>query len=696
MQINCHVPIVVRMVGEPTPEQLEALGHTLAGTVAARLAHAERVLSERHHREVGVPLPVPEPYAPGRDTAYDRFPYVPGYEDGHRAAVPLRAAGSPPAGTSGPTPAGRPAHGGTRPTAPARHQDGDHKNADRKGGARAVDRDPRKPAAAAPPRTRVFTYPGQSKWRLLYPATVTKEQVASWLFAGGGLPDGFSLTADPSGSSAPGTAWYLSWKDFRSRHPMGTVDFTTTLVNLLTPYGQALVNRALIGGDATDEEIAAWQAGQQESKRRWQEYDRQFVPALAMTRGEAIARLPAGPYEVNGQFIWIGFKESLGRSIVETYPLSSNETFNRDVRHYLRHGLSVSQAIAAFTAQWDEIFAIEMAFAGTGAGYRTPGAAEATETAGLEHETSLIERRLARAQGLLTEGDIALSKAASTAETTVIRTELTQLDTLPAQTTRTEITTVRPTATEAAAASVPHHTAPTSGPASPGRRIGFVQPSTTPSDTAETPSTGYKPVTGFGRDRTTLPVQPLDTGPSEQQTHTQLPPARQVPSTSTGPDTAPIAATGQRRGQPTTATAGKRPGADTPPPAPAKPSGNPAAPGKGSSTQPKAATKSDASSDMTAAERDWEKAQAEVKRREQPAPRSQFVIAEQYDSPEAAVGQLEGEVTVTKKVRNDNEGLRAQGFKEIWYVTDSKDVRWTVAYNRRTGKFAVAHKSSLQ
>ncbi|MFN2496352.1 MAG: hypothetical protein ABR608_10675 [Pseudonocardiaceae bacterium] len=54
MQINCHVPIAVRMAGEPTQAQLEALGHTLARTVAARLAKAEQVLTERHRSAVGV------------------------------------------------------------------------------------------------------------------------------------------------------------------------------------------------------------------------------------------------------------------------------------------------------------------------------------------------------------------------------------------------------------------------------------------------------------------------------------------------------------------------------------------------------------------------------------------------------------------------------------------------------------------
>ncbi|MDJ0345131.1 hypothetical protein QMK19_31820 [Streptomyces sp. H10-C2] len=119
MQINCYVPITVRVVGEPTQEQLEALGQALARTVAAQLATAERVLAERvpaeRHRGEAVERPsARERYGPGRDAAKDQFAQVPGYDDGGRPiAVPVvrRArpqGGAPtePTGTHGAAPTG--------------------------------------------------------------------------------------------------------------------------------------------------------------------------------------------------------------------------------------------------------------------------------------------------------------------------------------------------------------------------------------------------------------------------------------------------------------------------------------------------------------------------------------------------------------------------------------------------------------
>lgn len=103
---------------------------------------------------------------------------------------------------------------------------------------------------------KVFTFPGHAQWRLLFPMAVTREQVANWVFLGGGLPDGFSLVSGLPGG-LPGPAWYLTWADFRNSHPMDAVEFAMTLMKLLTPYGQGLANRALLGGDATDEDVAS-------------------------------------------------------------------------------------------------------------------------------------------------------------------------------------------------------------------------------------------------------------------------------------------------------------------------------------------------------------------------------------------------------------------------------------------------------
>jgi hypothetical protein len=101
---------------------------------------------------------------------------------------------------------------------------------------------------------------------------------------------------------------------------------------------------------------------------------------------------------------------------------------------------------------------------------------------------------------------------------------------------------------------------------------------------------------------------------------------------------------------------------------------------------------------QTAAERDWEKAEAEAKRQnaeaDEPARAEHGAIGERFDTPEAAVGQVEGELKIVDKVDTVNEGLKAQGYTKTWYVVDKNGVQWTVAHNPRTGKFAAAHHSS--
>jgi len=104
MPIECHVPVAVRMVGEPTPAQLEQLGRALARTVAARVAQVERVLAERHRFGAGAPAPVRERYEPDRDAANGRGgTQVPSYDDrGRPVTVPVgraKAAPAAPAGT---------------------------------------------------------------------------------------------------------------------------------------------------------------------------------------------------------------------------------------------------------------------------------------------------------------------------------------------------------------------------------------------------------------------------------------------------------------------------------------------------------------------------------------------------------------------------------------------------------------------
>jgi Domain of unknown function (DUF4157) len=90
----------------------------------------------------------------------------------------------------------------------------------------------------------------------------------------------------------------------------------------------------------------------------------------------------------------------------------------------------------------------------------------------------------------------------------------------------------------------------------------------------------------------------------------------------------------------------------------------------------------------------WE--QAERARREQEqaeATRNSSQVAEAYDTPEAATGQLRGlEPRGTGVTRNP--GLREQGYTETRYYYDDQGQKWTVHYNPRTGKFTGAHHST--
>jgi hypothetical protein len=65
-----------------------------------------------------------------------------------------------------------------------------------------------------------------------------------------------------------------------------------------------------------------------------------------------------------------------------------------------------------------------------------------------------------------------------------------------------------------------------------------------------------------------------------------------------------------------------------------------------------------------------------------------------YKSPEAAIGMLEGKARINQKVRTVDEGLRAQGFRETWYVEGPDGRQRTVLHDPRKGDFAVSHVSS--
>jgi hypothetical protein len=90
-QINCYLPIKLRIVGELSDTQLEQLGQTLVRSLRARLAFAEQTIATRHHLDAfGGEVEVHEPYDPARED--DNTYRVPSYQSrGHPVSVALRS-----------------------------------------------------------------------------------------------------------------------------------------------------------------------------------------------------------------------------------------------------------------------------------------------------------------------------------------------------------------------------------------------------------------------------------------------------------------------------------------------------------------------------------------------------------------------------------------------------------------------------
>jgi YbaB/EbfC DNA-binding family len=76
-------------------------------------------------------------------------------------------------------------------------------------------------------------------------------------------------------------------------------------------------------------------------------------------------------------------------------------------------------------------------------------------------------------------------------------------------------------------------------------------------------------------------------------------------------------------------------------------------------------------------------------------------MRQQVAAVTATASSPDGAVTVTVSatgavvniVPTDKDGIRIQGFKQTLYVEDADGVQWTVFYNPRTGKYALAHGS---
>jgi hypothetical protein len=110
--------------------------------------------------------------------------------------------------------------------------------------------------------------------------------------------------------------------------------------------------------------------------------------------------------------------------------------------------------------------------------------------------------------------------------------------------------------------------------------------------------------------------------------------------------------------------------------------------------EPPQQTREESRAEETAAERDWDKAEAQRREQEGEGARSTGRVAERYKSVEAAIGQVQGQARLVRIVPTKNAGLRNQGFTETHYVVDSNGTQWTVAHNPRSGDFTGAHPSS--
>ena len=91
-QINCHIPIKLRITGRVSDTQLDELGETLMRGLAKRIAFAERTISAHHGRPLGGDFELlREGYDPAREDVATEGYYVPSYDaQGQRRSIPVR------------------------------------------------------------------------------------------------------------------------------------------------------------------------------------------------------------------------------------------------------------------------------------------------------------------------------------------------------------------------------------------------------------------------------------------------------------------------------------------------------------------------------------------------------------------------------------------------------------------------------
>ena len=89
-QINCHIPIKLRLVGTPSESQLEQLGQTLTRSLHERITFAERTIASRYNLStVGAATELRESYDPARVEIDGSAYQIPSY-DRHGSPVSMR------------------------------------------------------------------------------------------------------------------------------------------------------------------------------------------------------------------------------------------------------------------------------------------------------------------------------------------------------------------------------------------------------------------------------------------------------------------------------------------------------------------------------------------------------------------------------------------------------------------------------
>ena len=96
-QINCYLPIKLRIVGELSDAQLEQLGQTLVRSLRTRLAFAERTIAAHHNLvTIGGASEVREAYDPAREESESSSYRIPSYQQkGQLVSMALQTQGRP-------------------------------------------------------------------------------------------------------------------------------------------------------------------------------------------------------------------------------------------------------------------------------------------------------------------------------------------------------------------------------------------------------------------------------------------------------------------------------------------------------------------------------------------------------------------------------------------------------------------------